>query len=207
MEILFLKMIRNKQTHIYIIALFCFTYIGGHSQTLFIAEKEELFGYVDSLGVVQIPCEYSFAYTDTLKSIAFVVDDKKIKAIDKNNNKLFTVFAYDNGPDYESDGLFRIVDDNTGHIGFSDMEGHIVISPKFFFAKPFKQGFAAFNEGGKIESFDKEHTYISGGKWGYINKQGKVVFPAIFDQASSFEEEKADVKINDVHFYLYKKTE
>jgi len=190
--------------YIYIIIFFCCIYTNAYSQPFFIAEKEGLFGYVDSLGIIQIPYEYPFAYTDTLISIAFVVYEGKIKAIDKENTKLFTVFPYDNGPDYESDGLFRIVDDSTGHIGFANMEGLIVIPPKYFFVNPFKQGFATFNEGGKIE-YDDEYKYILGGKWGYIDKKGKVVFPAIFDNASSFEEGKAEIKIDNYHFYLYQK--
>ena len=54
---------------------------------------------------------------------------------------------------------------------------------------------AAFNEGGKFESVKEEHTAISGGKWGYVDKTGKVVFPAIFDKAFHFENGEAEVRI------------
>jgi hypothetical protein len=169
---------------------------------LFSAEKDGMYGYVDSSGIVKIPYEYSFPYTSTLQTIAFVWDNGKIKAIDKNNTKLFTVFYFDNGPDYEREGLFRIVDDSTGLIGFADMQGQIVISPKCFFARPFEQGLAAFNEGGKVEKYDEEHSFIAGGKWGFIDKQGDIVFPAIFDSVSDFEEGKAEVTINNRRFYF-----
>jgi hypothetical protein len=174
------------------------------SQTLFLAEKDEMYGYVGASGKVQIPYEYHLAFTSKLRTIAFVAEHGKIKAIDKNNNRLFTVFNIDNGPDYEQDGLFRIVDDSTGYIGFADMEGQVVIPPKYFFARPFEQGLAPFNEGGRMEAVDKEYHTIAGGKWGFIDKQGNVVFPAIFDSVSSFEDGKAKVTINNHHFYLYK---
>ncbi|GHT13517.1 hypothetical protein FACS189426_18540 [Bacteroidia bacterium] len=163
-------------------------------------------GYVDSLGEIKIPFEYSMAFTNTFAdSIAFVVVMKNskgvIKAIDRNNKKLFTVFNYDNGPDYPEEGLFRIKDDNTGYIGFADMKGKIVIPSQFFFVNPFSNGFAAFNTGGKIE-IEGEHTIVTGGKWGYIDKEGKEIFPAIFDKAFSFNEGKAEVRIGKHIFYI-----
>jgi hypothetical protein len=152
----------------------------------------------------KLPYEYPLTFADKQIVIAFVAVDGKIKAIDKNNNQLFTVFNIDNGPDYEKEGLIRIVDDSTGLIGFADMEGHIVISPKYFFAYPFEQGLSAFNEGGKKEKMDEYH-YTAGGKWGFIDKKGEVVFPPVFDSVSNLDNGKTEVKINNYHFYLYKK--
>lgn len=129
----------------------------------------------------------------------------KIKAIDKNNNRLFTVFNYDNGADYVNEGLFRIVDDNSDLIGFGNNEGKVVIQPQFFYVLPFSDSIAAFNEGGKsVIDNSGEHSQIVGGKWGYIDNKGNILFPAIFDEAMSFRNDTAKVKIAGNYFTIHK---
>ena len=67
-------------------------------------------GYINLKGDTVIALgKYFYCYTDTLKKFAIVLKkgDGCI-AIDRNENKLFEVFWYDNGPDYISEGLFRI---------------------------------------------------------------------------------------------------
>lgn len=55
--------------------------------------------------------------------------------------------------------------------GYINQFGEFIISPDFDFAKPFSQGLALVNIGGKFKE-DKEQgkTYFIGGKWGYIRK-------------------------------------
>jgi hypothetical protein len=190
--------------YIFINIIFSLFSITVFSQVWYVEERNDLYGYVDSLGVVKIPFEYTFAYTDSfLNTIAFVADKGKIKVIDRNNRKLFTVFKLDNGPDYVEEGLFRIQDDCTGNIGFANMEGNMVVLPRFFHADPFRDGLAAFNVGGWLEPIG-EYTKIAGGKWGYIDKTGKEIFPAIFDKAYPFEDGKAKVQIGDNIFCIKK---
>ncbi len=188
-----------------VLFLYCSSLFSIHAQTLIAKEKKDRYGYVDPSGKVKIPYEYSFVFTDTLKTIAFVSHEGKIKAIDRNNNRLFTVLNYDNGPDYESEGLFRIVDDTNNLIGFADSKGQIIIQPAYFFVKPFSDGMAAFNEGGTEDTVNipDNYTQITGGKWGYINKQGTIVFPAIFDEAKPFQNQKAKVKIGGDTFLIH----
>lgn len=107
-----------------------------------------------------------------------LVDGKKFVAFDKTGKELFEVFAFDNGPDYPSEDLFRIVAD--GKIGFADLNGKIVIKPRFYSVYPFENGLAAFCEGCDLISAD-EHSVWIGGKWGFIRKDGSIAIPAIFD--------------------------
>ena len=44
-------------------------------------------------------------------------------ALDKTGSVLFTIFPFDNGPDYPSEGLFRIIED--GRIGFANEHGKL----------------------------------------------------------------------------------
>lgn len=189
---------------IYLIVALCFLSIFTIQAQLIAKEKNNKFGYVDSFGKMQIPNEYTIAFTDTLKTIAFVGDNGKIWAIDKNNKKLFEVFNFDSGPDYECEGLFRIVGED-GKMGFANNQGEIIIAPTYFFVRPFSNGFAAFNVGGErvlVNNIDN-YTRIVGGKWGYIDKTGTVVFPAIFDNVDGFEDKKSVVKIGEHIFNIY----
>lgn len=94
------------------IALF-FTNCAHTDSRLFVAEKNNLYGYVNAKGDTVVACKYLCSYTDTIVRIGFVGDNSgKIRCIDNKGNMLFYVFNFDNGPDYPSEGYFRIIDSN-----------------------------------------------------------------------------------------------
>ncbi|MBR8464538.1 hypothetical protein KDD93_08175 [Campylobacter sp. faydin G-24] len=94
--------------------------------------------------------------------------------VDKNSKILYKFFLYDNGNDYEHDGLVRIVNEN-GLIGYFEPSTHkIVIKPKFRCAYPFENGIA------KVaikcsEITHGEYKKWQSDEWVYINKNGKKV--------------------------------
>ncbi|MEO0103191.1 MAG: WG repeat-containing protein [candidate division WOR-3 bacterium] len=51
---------------------------------------------------------------------------------------------------------------------------------------------------GELSPFEDSKT----GKWGYINKQGKIVIRPQFNEAKDFSEGLAAVKIGDKYFYI-----
>ena len=117
---------------------------------LFVAERNGLYGYINAQGDTIVDCTFPFAYTDTISRIGFVADSAgAIKCFNNKGEFLFKVFNYDNGPDYPADGLFRIVDDNA-LVGFADTLGNVVISPRFKFAYPFKDGHAKVTDTGVL---------------------------------------------------------
>lgn len=142
-------------------------------------------GYVDSSGKVVISAgKYPYIFTDVFEKIAFVLlkDKKGVYAIDRNEKILFQVCSYEIGPDIISNGLFRIIEN--GKIGFANMNGEIVIKPRFQFVYPFQEnGFAIFCENGTWSMLDKYIPVIKG-KWGVINRQGVVVIPATYDSGA-----------------------
>ncbi|NJO90703.1 MAG: WG repeat-containing protein [Chloroflexia bacterium] len=94
-------------------------------------------------------------FTDTIKTFGVVVDENsRFIAIDKGENVLFEVFRYDNGPDYFSEGLLRIV--KNGKIGYANEQGKIVIEPQYDCAWPFANGKASVSNSCKVEK-DGEH--------------------------------------------------
>ncbi len=147
--------------------------------------------------------ENLFMHSDSSKINKVVyTDEKGFIAFDKEGNELFQIFSYDNGPDYTSDGLFRIV--KKGKIGYTDELGNIVINPQFNAALPFQNGMAAFCDGCN-ESSNGEHKIWEEGNWGFINKKGEIAIPAKYDRiVSEFEKGVASVEYSDRVFTINK---
>jgi hypothetical protein len=156
----------------------------------------EKYGYLNNKGDTVIPLgKYEICFTDTFCNFA-IVQSKGMGfiGIDRNENKLFKIFSFDNGPDQSSDGLFRILSDNK--IGFADMSGNIVIKPQFAAVLPFSDGFAAFCS--KCQNYQKgEYSYWGKGEWGFIDKNGQVVIQPKFEKViQSFKSDSAIVVYN-----------
>ncbi len=161
-----------------------------------IDDDSEKCGYVDSDGNVVIPFgNYPLCLTDTLKTFAIVYcNTKGFIAIDRNDSTLFQIYTIDNGPDYPSEGLFRIVEN--GKIGFADEAGVIKIKPKFSAALPFHNGLAAFCDG-CVTVKDGEYSSWQKGKWGFINTKGDTVIPETFNNIKNdFRLGYAEVEYN-----------
>lgn len=128
--------------------------------------------YYDTCGNEVIPFDkYPMCYTDTFRTIAFVQKEYDgIVAINRNEKILFNVFPFDNGPDYPSEGLYRIIKD--GKIGYADLKGNIIIKPQFTCAHPFENGKAEVSCNCSITRVG-EYVSWGGGNWFYINRLGE----------------------------------
>lgn len=173
---------------IIIISIFVSSSIYAQNTKLYIYypnfDKDETFsGYVNANGEVVIPAgKYDNIFTPEFDKIAFVAikGKKGVYAIDKKEKVLFQVCNYEFFPDKVSNGLFRIIEN--GKIGFANMDGQIIIKPQFNFIFPFqKNDFAIFCEKGAWIKVHEEYTKFSGGKWGAIDKNGKIIIPPIYE--------------------------
>ncbi len=129
--------------------------------------------YKNSQGETVIPNKrYIIAFTDTISSIGFVGNRKgQIVCINNQGKELFKVYKVDNGPDYISDGAFRIVGKNN-KIGFADMWGTIIIPPVFSYATPFRGGEAKVTfEGENVKQ--GEYQYWKSNHWFLLKKTDK----------------------------------
>jgi hypothetical protein len=98
------------------------------------------------------------------------------------HGKTAPALHFDNGPDYVVEGLARTVKD--GKVGFVNPQLDQVVAPVWDFAFPFQSGVAMVCMGcvSTPVSPGDEHTVRKGGKWGYIDKRGKVVVPVEYDE-------------------------
>ncbi len=89
------------------------------------------------------------------------------------------------------------VDKKSDKMGFIDRAGRWMIQPNFIKPKPFYPEY--FSEG--LAMAIKEN---SNGKVGFIDKNGRWAIPPIFDEANSFSEGLAPVRINGKWVYINK---
>jgi hypothetical protein len=159
----------------------------------FSAENDsgERWGYRNAAGDTVIAPVYFAAEPFSDRGIAEVADDSGWACIDVSGKVLVRPFVFDNGPDPFSEDLARFVRD--GKMGFFDRAGKEAIAPRFDFALPFSEGFAAVCMGCG-EKTDGEHRIVLGGTWGYIDAKGTSVIAFGFDRAESFDRGSALVE-------------
>ncbi len=130
-------------------------------------------GYLTSTGEVAIPFDkYEMCLTDTFRTHAIVLtkNDFKWVVIDRQEKVLYEVFPFDNGPDFPSEGLFRMV--KNGKIGYADAATFdIVIQPQFDCAFPFENGKARVSNDCQTTT-DGEHATWTSDKWQFVDEKG-----------------------------------
>lgn len=90
--------------------------------------------------------------------------------VDGSKNTMYEVFIYDNGPDYPSEGLLRIV--QNGKIGYANATTYaIVIEPQFDCAFPFENGKARVSKQCQTVK-DGEYSVWESDNWQYVDESG-----------------------------------
>lgn len=144
-------------------------------------DASEACAYVDANGETMVDCEkYLICFSETFDNYAIVgMQEEGIVAINRQEEVLYQVFVYDNGPDYPSDGYFRIIQD--GKIGYADAQtGAIKIKPQYTGAKPFEYQYAPVCPNCDLIE-EGDHTYWANGKWGLIDKSGTMIVEPQYD--------------------------
>jgi hypothetical protein len=134
--------------------------------------------YLNKKGDTIIPFgKYGYLGTDTLTHYANVFEyptdssgGRRI-AIDRNQNTLYDLVFFDNGPDYFHEGLVRA--ERNGKMGFADKYGQIVIPCEYDFVGWFEDGKAKVTyDAREIKDKYDDHTRIESDEWFYIDKNG-----------------------------------
>lgn len=179
-------------------------------------------GYVNKQGQEVIPPMYEDAsHFDLDTEYAPVQIDGKWGAIDKNGLLVIApqfdaLFDWSEGMAVvewrrKRLGIVPLVPE----FGFVDTDGN-VWPQRFQDANYFSEGLAAVAKGGAYfptlipvegaggEAGEKHCFGIDGLRWGYVNKKGENVIPFQFEEAGSFQEERARVAKDGETFYIDK---
>jgi hypothetical protein len=136
--------------------------------------------YVNIKGDTIIPFGH-FAYfgTDTMIHFAAVLEHpndtvfgRRI-AIDRNQNILFDIVMFDNGPESFHDGLLRVL--RNGKMGYANRFGQIVIPCIYDYAKWFDNGLAEVTFKAKEYIDMDEHRRVESDEWFKIDKKGNKI--------------------------------
>lgn len=101
----------------------------------------------------------------------------------KTSGESLPVVAYDNGPDYFSEGVVRSLID--GKIAYHDATFRQVIPPRYDWGFPFDHGRAIVCKGCLRGQRDANgHTPIVEGVWGRIDIKGNEVTPVTYSRAN-----------------------
>lgn len=131
-------------------------------------------GYINEKGDTVIKLgKYYYCYSDTIYDFGIVMtNNNRLIGIDKNETELFEIYITDNGPDFISEGLFRIVIDQ--RIGYANSQGKIIIKPMYKCAFPFQNGRAKVSNHCINKNVGEYHEWVSD-KWIYIDKDGNQI--------------------------------
>ncbi len=166
-------------------------------------DSRGLYGFKNVRGEIVIPAKFKYAYKFNKYGIAAVQTDNNWQYINTRGRVLLQPFIFDNGPDYFQEGLARCVNKNN-KVGFFTERGIIVIKPKYDFATPFSEGFSSVCIGCKnVPVFrGSEYHVVRGGKWGIIDKTGKILVKLDYDHAERFNNGVAELKKGSVKYFV-----
>lgn len=105
--------------------------------------------------------------------------------IERKLGKKFRLGGRFGGLTIFSEGLCAFISDH--HCGFFDIDGRIVVPPKYDDVREFHDGLA---------------PVLLNGKWGYIDRSGKVAIPLNFDLVYDFHEGLAAVNLHGKWGYI-----
>ncbi|MEQ9466446.1 MAG: WG repeat-containing protein [Ekhidna sp.] len=155
-------------------------------EPLIAVTNEEYLQYGSNVAFVNIQGDTiipfgNFAYfgTDTLNFFANVLlhpNDStygRWVGIDRNENILFDLVNFDNGPDYFKDGLTRV--QRNGKMGYANERGEVVIPCQYAFARWFENGIAEVTFEAKQYRDLDEHMRVESDSWFEIDKQGNPI--------------------------------
>ena len=99
------------------------------------------------------------------------------------DGRAVAVLTYDNGADDFEEGLTR--GRWSGGMAYYDRQLNRVLATPYDWADRFEGGIAAVCKGCRTERTpDGEHSYVVGGEWGAIDRQGRLVLPLRADAVS-----------------------
>jgi hypothetical protein len=133
---------------------------------------------------------------DFSEGLARVQTEKTLDYIDAQGKTVFTFPEKLRPIDWTrpfSDGLAAFAVKHK--CGYFDRQGKVVVDPKYDDVKEFSEGLAAVNQGAKSLGFPRP-SLREGGKWGFIDKTGRLVIPLQFDRVDrkGFSDGKALVE-------------
>lgn len=182
------------------------------TEGLALIKKNGKYGFIDKRGEIVIPPTFDAALPFS-EGLAAVRKGAKWGYIDKTG-KLVAKPLFNNAASF-SEGLASVniageveacavIGEDTiayftrgGKNCYVDRTGVIVIRTDYDYVFPFENGFAMVCKGGKVGRWG-----ITGGKWGLIDKRGRLAVEAIYEDVNNFREGYARVRLQERYGFV-----
>jgi hypothetical protein len=140
--------------------------------------KAGKWGYINRHGKVLVPPRFIQAL-DFSDGRARVTTEKGLGYVDARGKVVFT-----RPDDLRIDWTLPFTEGLAafsvkGKCGYFDRQGKVVVEPRYDDVKKFSEGLAAVNLGARSAGFPRPWV-MRGGKWGFIDKTGRLVIPLKF---------------------------
>jgi hypothetical protein len=152
---------------------------------IFKDRKTNLKGYKNKSGKITIPAQFQHAMPFNKYGIANVCYEtaRNCYKINTTGKNIAKSYEFDNGPDYEVNNMSRIVENNK--VGYISSAGKIIIPPQFDWIGIFNLSSpitVASIGCVSVRVPESEYSEMKGGKWGAIDKTGKIIVPIEYDR-------------------------
>ncbi|MDF2839697.1 MAG: repeat-containing protein, partial [Clostridia bacterium] len=162
-----------------------YSYIGGYQNgraVFYNVDNQEstLYGYLDKQGKEVIHAQYKSANDFADNQALVMIQDNQFALIGLNGEKLHSYqFAFVNNP---GNGLLPFQPDANSKYGYINIDGNIILQPKYSMALPFKDQRAIVNTS---DDFNNQ--------FGLIDKQGNFVLSPIYNDINPIGENRVAV--------------
>ncbi len=180
-----------------------FTHAENFSEGLAAVRDGDRGGFIDHQGkfVFDVPLDVTLGFHEGMVGVLF---KGAVTYLDRSGKKISTSVDYGPKSDSFSEGLVPV--SINGQWGFMDKTGKLAIEPKFEDAENFSEGLAPV----KVRSADtvwcpadaEGNRSGSTMMYGYVDKTGKLVIPAVFNSAAPFSEGIASVRKCDQAYFI-----
>ncbi len=154
--------------------------------------SQYLFGFANNAGEIVVEPIYSSAVQFNEEGYATVVKmingERREGLIDRTTSVVIPCNYAKVFPPSEGYVRFAVGYGYERQFGYMNLQGEVLIAPKWFFAYDFSEGYAAVREHGEK------------GKYGYIDTTGQVVVAPIYDEAREFTDGYAVVGKADKYY-------
>jgi len=145
-------------------------------------------------------------FCEGLAAVAVRTNEVEIRYGYINSSAKFVIEPkFDLACDFEGGLAVAVIGKNEkAKTGYIDKNGNFVIQPQFGVAGSFHEGLAAIN---LFNPYEVGLEILSGrkgfsGKWGFIDKTGKITIKAAFDYAEDFKGGRAKVTLDGSSYYI-----
>lgn len=177
-----------------------YSYVGDFNEGLARVETEDessgnyIYGYIDKEGVETISPKY-FSASDFKEGIAIVKDSVGIYSLIDKKGNIINSYNYGYLGDY-SNKIMVFSEYGVEPYGYVDINGDIIIKPKFKNAEGFKDGVAVVSTltpeiPKEFEPIDQLKGYSE--NYGLINLQGEYIYDPIYNEITNIGQNKVSL--------------